>query len=99
LLQKISHLNCAHNFFFFFLKYLNGKINENKWPRICLNSKITSIHTYNINYYSQVALDEKSKAKTKGVSHYGLAIYMKTYLKAKEELWKLKYFTMQKIYT
>jgi hypothetical protein len=29
----------------------------------------------------------------------GLAIYIKKYLKAKEEeLWKLKYFTMQKIY-
>jgi hypothetical protein len=27
----------------------------------------------------------------------GLAIYIKKYLKAKEELWKLKYFTMQKI--
>jgi hypothetical protein len=35
------------------------------------------------------------------VSHCGLAIYIKTYLKAKEEeeLWKLKkYFTMQKLY-
>jgi hypothetical protein len=32
---------------------------------------------------------------TRGVSHCGLAIYMKKYLKAKEELWKLKYFTMQ----
>jgi len=30
------------------------------------------------------------------VSHFGLAIYIKKYLKAKEELWKLKYFTMQK---
>jgi len=30
------------------------------------------------------------------VSHYGLAIYIKIYIKAKEELWKLKYFTMQK---
>jgi hypothetical protein len=30
------------------------------------------------------------------VSQCGLAIYIKTYLKAKEELWKLKYFTMQK---
>jgi hypothetical protein len=31
------------------------------------------------------------------VPHSGLAIYIKTYLKAKEELWKLKYyFTMQK---
>jgi hypothetical protein len=32
---------------------------------------------------------------TRGVSHC-LAIYSKKYLKAKEELWKLKYFTMQK---
>jgi hypothetical protein len=30
------------------------------------------------------------------VSGGGLAIYIKNYLKAKEELWKLKYFTMQK---
>jgi hypothetical protein len=31
------------------------------------------------------------------VSHCGLAIFIKKYLKAKEEeLWKLKYFTMQK---
>jgi len=34
--------------------------------------------------------------KIRGVSQYGLAIYIKKYLKAKEELWKLKYFTMQK---
>jgi hypothetical protein len=39
--------------------------NEKKWSRICLNSKITGIHTYNINNYSQVALDEKSKGKQK----------------------------------
>jgi hypothetical protein len=31
-----------------------------------------------------------------GASHCGLAIYIKKYLKAKEKLWKLKYFTMQK---
>jgi hypothetical protein len=30
------------------------------------------------------------------VSHYDLAIYIKKDLKAKEELLKLKYFTMQK---
>jgi hypothetical protein len=30
------------------------------------------------------------------VSHCGLAIYIKEYLKAKEELWKVKSFTMQK---
>jgi alcohol dehydrogenase YqhD (iron-dependent ADH family) len=29
------------------------------------------------------------------VSHWGLAIYIEKYLKAKEELWKLKYFAMQ----
>jgi hypothetical protein len=34
--------------------------------------------------------------QTRGVSHCGLAIYIKMYLSAKEELWKLKYFTMQK---
>jgi len=38
------------------------------------------------------------KAKKQGrVSHCGLANYIKKYLKAKEELWKLRYFTMQKI--
>ncbi len=30
------------------------------------------------------------------MSHHGLAIYIKKYLKAKEGLWKLTYFTMQK---
>jgi hypothetical protein len=30
------------------------------------------------------------------MSHCGLAIYIKKYLKAKAELWKLKHFTMQK---
>jgi hypothetical protein len=29
------------------------------------------------------------------VSYHGLAIYIKKYLKARKELWKLKYFTMQ----
>jgi hypothetical protein len=36
--------------------------------------------------------------ETRGESHCGLAIYIKTYFKAKEELWKLKYFTMQKLH-
>jgi len=35
--------------------------------------------------------------KQGGVAHCGLAIYIKKYLKAKEELWKLKYFTISKI--
>jgi hypothetical protein len=38
-----------------------------------------------------------SNPKTRGASHRGLGIYIKKYLKAKEEeLWKLKYFTMPK---
>jgi hypothetical protein len=32
----------------------------------------------------------------RGVSYCGLAVYIKKYLKGKEELWKLKYFNMQK---
>jgi hypothetical protein len=43
---------------------------------------------------------ENSPKKKQGgvVSHCGLAIYIKKKVscKAKEELWKLKYFTMQK---
>jgi len=41
----------------------------------------------------------KKQNKTRGASHFGLAIYIKGYhLKAKEEkLGKLKYFSMQKI--
>jgi hypothetical protein len=43
------------------------------------------------------SLTKQNKTK-QGVCqlHCGLAIYLKKYLKAKEELWKLKYFTMQK---
>ncbi len=38
-----------------------------------------------------------SLEKTRGVSHCGLPIYtLKKGIKAKEELWKLNYFTMQK---
>ncbi len=35
---------------------------------------------------------------TRGVSHCGLAIYIKKYLKAKEELWKTQIFHHAKIY-
>jgi hypothetical protein len=34
--------------------------------------------------------------QTLGVWHCGLVIYIKNYLKANEELWRLKYFTVQK---
>ncbi len=38
----------------------------------------------------------RNTGKTRGVSHCGLASYVKKYLEAKQELWKFKYFTMQK---
>jgi len=34
--------------------------------------------------------------QTRDASHCVLAIHIKKYLKAKEELWKFKYFTMKK---
>jgi hypothetical protein len=33
--------------------------------------------------------------ETRSVSHCGLAIYIKKYIKAKEELWKFKYLTIK----
>jgi hypothetical protein len=40
---------------------------------------------------------KRNPPTTRGVSHRGLAIYIKKYLNAKEEeLWTLKYFAMQK---
>jgi hypothetical protein len=38
------------------------------------------------------------QSKTSGVSHCGLAIYIEKCLKAKEEIWKFKYFTIHKYY-
>ncbi len=35
--------------------------------------------------------------KARNVSHFGLVIHIKMDLKAKEKLWKLKYFTIAKI--
>jgi hypothetical protein len=41
-------------------------------------------------------LIHRQNGKKSGVSYCGLAIYIKKYLKAKEELCKLKYFAVQK---
>jgi hypothetical protein len=35
---------------------------------------------------------DSNPTNTRGVSYCGLGIYIKKYLKAKEESWKLKYF-------
>ncbi len=47
-------------------------------------------------WFGRSRYDKEKKKKTRGVVHYGLAIDIKKYLKVKEELWKFKYFTMQK---
>jgi hypothetical protein len=45
-----------------------------------------------------MTLKSGSSWSNKGcVVHYGLAIHIKKNLKAKEELWKFKYFTIAKI--
>jgi hypothetical protein len=47
-------------------------------------------------FFSEVALKRLISRGKQGVSHCGLAIDIKRYSKTKEELWKLKYFIMQK---
>jgi hypothetical protein len=47
-------------------------------------------------FFFWVPMEVAKLQSTWGVSHCGLVIYIKKYLKAKEELLKPKYFTMQK---
>ncbi len=47
-------------------------------------------------YLSDIMGEDPPKKQGVCQLHCGLAIYIKKYLKAKEELWKFKYFTMQK---
>jgi hypothetical protein len=73
------------------------------WPKPCFGQtkikhkkNLTNIFKW-CTHTSTLLPPPPSPTKTRGVSHFGLAIYIKKYLKAKEESWKLKYFTMQKI--
>jgi hypothetical protein len=52
-----------------------------------------------IQNYSPNSAPQNHKHKQNKGSHHGLAIYIQKYLKAQQELWNLKYFTMQKIYS
>jgi hypothetical protein len=77
------------------------KSNENSWAytgRISRNwtQDFPGVRD-NPNHWniSQISMLSRTSL-TRGVSHYGLAIFIKKYLKAKEELWKIKHFTMQK---
>jgi hypothetical protein len=63
-------------------------------------SHSASVYIYICSYsgstHNLTCSSGSGSSTTRGVSHCGLAICIKKYLKAKEELWKLKYFTMQK---
>jgi hypothetical protein len=66
--------------------------NVNFEPHYCLESKGSQTTNPNRDALLQLITQET----TRSVSHCGLAIYIKKYLKAKEESLNLKYFTMQK---
>jgi hypothetical protein len=85
--------------FSFSFKFLK----KNRQSKSFLKTNILSQIPFFIKKFAKKNLGKKNidppptSQKTRGVSHYGLATYIKKYLKAKEELWKLKYFTMVKI--
>jgi hypothetical protein len=49
-----------------------------------------------IHMYIVAHAEEKYSVIKQGVCHCSLAIYIKKYLNAKEDLWKLKYYTVLK---
>jgi hypothetical protein len=51
---------------------------------------------WNWQFFDSEILQNRNCINKRVVSHCGNAIYIKKCLKAKEELWKLKYFIMQK---
>ncbi len=67
-----------------------------EWNKVGSNSQPETIDHQHI--HTKCNWKHNNKSNNKGsVTIYGLAIYIKKYLtKAKEELWKFKYFTMQK---
>jgi hypothetical protein len=60
--------------------------------RGCSQNKVAICCSRNVHYPSTLPF----LSITRGVSYFAIAIYITKYLKAKEELWTLKYFTMQK---
>jgi hypothetical protein len=59
----------------------------------CCNKMLLNLRLFN---FLIMLTEKKDQEVTRGVSCCGLAIYIKKHFKAKEELWKLKYSTMQK---
>jgi hypothetical protein len=77
--------------------YSSSKPTNQPANRCTIMSKLVSLELF---YTLRIQTWCNAKCKTRGASHFGLAIYIKKYLqRQKKELWKLKYiyFTMQKI--
>jgi len=86
---------------------LSHKHSKNQEFLVYIHKINTYIYLYIFIYIMQINVERERviennifmfpfiKKKQVGVSHCGLAIYIKIYLEAKEELWKLKYFIMQ----
>jgi hypothetical protein len=57
---------------------------------------LNRIFSYSGSTHILTRSSRSGSSTTRGALHCGLPICIKKYLKAKEKLWKLKYFTMQK---
>jgi hypothetical protein len=71
-------------------------ITAQHWFKVKPFTTLPLQHLYQNAWSQNIVKMGKDPSTTRGVSHCGLAIYIKEYIKAKEELRKLKYFTMQK---
>jgi hypothetical protein len=105
----VQHI--MHETSMFYIPQQNGFIEHDDWTIIVLHKHqidaksqqhpMTNWYTHTHILVIKEAMESIGKiiiGLTKGcVTHCGLAIYIKKYLHAnEEELWKLKYFTMQK---
>jgi len=95
------HNRKHHNTFYFILKRFHLSIKTT-----IISHQLCHILSFFLYIYFQNSLctlqisksiQTPHKTWTRDVCHTEFATYIKKYLKAKEELWKFKYFTMQKI--
>jgi len=68
---------------------------DKKWPKEDTEHEIQTSDKLIWCFRVLRASPAAATTTTRGVSHCGLPIYIKKSLKANEELWKLKYFTIQ----
>jgi hypothetical protein len=83
-----------HDFFGGFIFVWVAKLGENLFPSV-ISTRFLFVGGKKLPIGKKIP----TSLQKQGVCHTvgGLAIYIKRYLNAKEELWKHKYFSMQKI--